>query len=49
MEKLGLRLSGRFQFLIWGPGDTVEHVEYPGLSGRVDSSAIIKIKVKILP
>ena len=31
------RLSGRFQTLIWRPGDTVQNLESPGLSGRVDS------------
>ena len=31
------RLSGRFQTLIWRPGDTVRNLESPGLSGRVDS------------
>ena len=34
-----LRLSGRFQTLIWRPGDTVQNLESPGLSGRVDSPA----------
>ena len=36
--KLG-RLSGRFQTLIWRPGETVQNLESPGLSGRVDSFA----------
>ena len=31
------RLSGRFQTLIWRLGDTVQNLESPGLSGRVDS------------
>ena len=31
------RLSGRFQTLIWRPRDTVQNLESPGLSGRVDS------------
>ena len=31
------RLSGRFQTLIWRPGDTVQNLESPVLSGRVDS------------
>ena len=31
------RLSGRFQTLIWRPGDTVQNLECPELSGRVDS------------
>ena len=30
------RLSGRFQTLIWRPGETVQNFESPGLSGRVD-------------
>ena len=30
------RLSGRFQTLIWRPGETVQNLESPGLSGRVD-------------
>ena len=33
------QLSGRFQTLIWRPGDTVQNLESPGLSGRVDSPA----------
>ena len=33
------RLSGRFQTLIWRPGKTVQNLESPGLSGRVDSPA----------
>ena len=32
-------LSGRFQTLIWRQGDTVQNLESPGLSGRVDSPA----------
>ena len=36
--KLG-RLSGRFQTLIWRPGETVQNLESPGLSGRVDNIA----------
>ena len=32
-------LSGRFQTLIWRPGKTVQNLESPGLSGRVDSPA----------
>ena len=31
------RLSGRFQTLIQRPGETVQNLESPGLSGRVDS------------
>ena len=31
------RLSGRFQTLIWRPGEMVQNLESPGLSGRVDS------------
>ena len=30
------RLSGRFQTLIWRARDTVQNLEFPGLSGRVD-------------
>ena len=33
------RLSGRFQTLIWRLGKTVQNLESPGLSGRVDSPA----------
>ena len=33
------QLSGRFQTLIWRPGDTVQNLESPELSGRVDSPA----------
>ena len=29
-------ISGRFHTLIWRPGDTVQNLESPGLSGRVD-------------
>ena len=32
------RLSRRLQTLIWRPGETVQYLESPGLSGRVDSS-----------
>ena len=31
------RLSGRFQTLIWRLGGTVQNLQSPGLSGRVDS------------
>ena len=31
-------MSGRFHTLIWRPGDTVQNLESPGLSGRVDST-----------
>ena len=31
------RLSGRFQTLIWRPGETVQHLESPRLFGRVES------------
>ena len=34
------RLSGRFQTLIWRPGEMVQNLESPGLSGRVDSPAM---------
>ena len=37
------RLSGRFQTLIWRPGEMVQNLESPGLSGRVDSPAITQI------
>ena len=32
------RLSGRFQTLIWRPGEMVQNPESPSLSGRVDST-----------
>ena len=35
------RFSGRFQTLIWRPGDTVQNLESPGLSGRVDSPELM--------
>ena len=38
MENLGDYL-GDFQTLIWRPGETVQNLESPGLSGRVDSTA----------
>ena len=31
---------GRFQTLIWRPGETVQNLESPGLSGRVDSPGL---------
>ena len=31
-------ISGRFHTLIWRQGDTVQNLESPGLSGRVDST-----------
>ena len=34
-----LQLSGRFQTLIWRPGETVQNLESPESSGRVDSPA----------
>ena len=34
-------LSGRFQTLIWRPGETVQNQESPGVSGRVDSPALM--------
>ena len=34
------RLSRRFQTLIWRTGETVQNLESPGLSGRVDSPVI---------
>ena len=33
------QLSGRFQTLIWRPGETVQNRESPGLSRRNDSTA----------
>ena len=33
------RLSGRFQNLIWRLGETIQNLESPRLSGRVDSPA----------
>ena len=35
------RLSRRFHTLIWRPGDAVQNLESPGLSGRIDSTALI--------
>ena len=35
-------LSGRFQTLIWRPGETVQNLESPGLSGSVDSTEVTK-------
>ena len=40
-----LFLFGRFQPLIWRPGDTVQNLESPELSGRVDSAAKHRICV----
>ena len=34
-------ISGRFHTLIWRRGDTVQNLECPGLSGRVDSTAVL--------
>ena len=34
-----LRQFGRFQTLVWRPGEMVQNLESPGLSGRVDSPA----------
>ena len=34
------RLSGRFQTLIWRPGDAVQNLESPEFSGRVDNTAL---------
>ena len=33
-------ITGRFQTLTWRPGETVQNLESPGLSGRVDSPAV---------
>ena len=35
------QLSGRYQTLIWRPEDTVQNLESPGLSSRVDSTAYL--------
>ena len=35
------RSSGRFQTLIWRPGETVQNLESPGLSGRVESPVLL--------
>ena len=43
LQKLLLwRLSGRYQTLIWRPGDMVQNLESPGLSRRVDSTGYIR-------
>ena len=34
------QLSGRFQTLIWRPGETVQNLESHRLSGRVDGPVI---------
>ena len=34
------RSSGRFQTLIWRPGETLQTLESPGLSGRVESPVL---------
>ena len=39
------RLSGRFQTLIWRPGETVQNLESRGFSGRVDSPENISQKL----
>ena len=39
------RLSQSFQTLIWRPGDTVQNLESPGLSGRVDSPDVIHVNI----
>ena len=36
------KLSWRFQTLILRPGDTVQNLESPGLSGRVDSTVYVQ-------
>ena len=38
------RSSGRFQTLIWRPGETVQNLESPGLSGRIDSPVRSKFR-----
>ena len=38
------QLSGRFQTLIWRPGETVQNLESPGLSGRIDSPVRSKFR-----
>ena len=56
VRKLSLQLNGklwwisrRFRTLIWRPGDTVQNLESPGLSGRVDSTAVHIRNPKVLP
>ena len=36
----------RYQTIIWRPGDTVQNLEYPGLSRRVDSTGFCPEKPK---
>ena len=36
-----IAILGRYQTLIWRPGDTVQNLESPGLSGRVDSTEML--------
>ena len=36
----------RYHTLIWRPGDSVQNLEYPGLSGRVDSTGFCPEKPK---
>ena len=41
-------LSGRFQSLIWRPGETVQNLESPGLSGRVDNPDYICLHTPLM-
>ena len=56
VRKLSLQLNGklwwisrRFRTLIWRPGDTVQNLESPGLSGRVDGTVVHIRNPKVLP
>ena len=40
------RLSGRFYTLIWRPGETVQNLESPRLSRRVDSPASLLMRLE---
>ena len=42
------RLCRRFHTLIWRPGDMVQNLESPGLSGRVDNTVLVGFTV-VLP
>ena len=42
-------ISRRFRALIWRAGDTVQNLESPGLSGRVDSTVVHIRNPKVLP
>ena len=45
---LAIILSGRYQTLIWRPGDTVQTLESPTLSGRVDRTVFSLVIVPLL-